>query len=145
MAPTGKAVFRLYERGLLATIRQNVSAYGYSVMITASAASLVHYTGTPAPWELFLFAAGAVAGFTLVEGSVSRGFRIRLRPEPSDVVALGSAFSFASVGLGLGSAVVVGIVVDSWLAWPTAAFVATIVYVLTSGVEISLAERARRS
>lgn len=135
---------RRYERGLLASIRDNVSAYGYSVMITASAASLVHYLGTPPPWELFLFAAGAVAGFTLVEGLVSRGFRNRLRPEPSDVVALGSAFSFVSVGLGLGSSVLAGLVVGTWLAWPVAAFFATVVYVLASGVEISLAERARR-
>ncbi|HEX6311950.1 MAG TPA: hypothetical protein VF152_10010, partial [Acidimicrobiia bacterium] len=115
-----------------------------SVMITASAASLVYYTGTARPWELFLFAAGAIAGFTLVEASVSRGFRYRLRPEPSDVVALGSALSFASVGLGLGTAVLVGVVLDSWLIWPAGAFAATIVYVLASGVEISLAERARR-
>ena len=137
-------VSRLYARGMLATLRNNVTAYGYSVMITTSAATLVHYLGSPVPWELFLFAGGAVAAFTAVEWIATGGFRRGLRAEPTEVVALGSAFSFASVGVGVGVAVLTGLVLESWSAWPLGAFLATAAYVLASGFEISVAEQAKR-
>jgi hypothetical protein len=134
----------LFARGLHGTLRNNVTAYAFSVMITTSAATLVHYLGTPVPWELFLFAGGAVAAFVTVEAAVTAGFRRGLRGEPSKVVTLGSAFAFASVGVGVGAAVLTGLVLDSWLAWPLGAFLATAAYVLASGVEIGFAERAQR-
>jgi hypothetical protein len=68
------------------------------VTITATLAILNAVEGTPGVLEVFTFAAGAIAAFTLVEAVASRGFRRRLEDEPSVVEALGSAFAILSVG-----------------------------------------------
>lgn len=46
------------------------------------------------------------------------------------------------MGVGLGAATITGLVVGGWVAWPLGAFLATAAYVLASGIEMSLAERA---
>lgn len=92
---------------------------------------------------MFLYAAGIIAGVTLVEAVASRGFRVRMRGEPADVIALGSSFSFASVGLAVGVAALTGTILDSWLAWLLGPLLASSVYVIASGVEMALARTAQ--
>ena len=132
------------ERGVRTSVRNNVSAYGFSVMITAAFAVLSASLGSPPVGDVFLYAAGAVAGVTLVEGIASRGFRVRLRGEPSDVIALGSSFSFASVGLSVGAAALAAAIVPTWAAWLIGPFAASAIYVLASGIEMALAHEAQR-
>ena len=64
---------RRYKRGLHASVRNNASAYGFSVTITASFGLLTSALGTPTALEIFAFAGGAVAAFALVEFVLSRG------------------------------------------------------------------------
>ena len=47
---------------------------------------------------IFLFVAGAIAGFALVEAVITGGFRHNLSDEPSGVKALGGSTSVLSVG-----------------------------------------------
>jgi hypothetical protein len=89
----------------------------------------------------FVFAVGAVIAFALIAGVASGFFQEELEDQPSNVKALAGALSFFSVGLALGVAYVVGILIQGTLAWPVSAFSTTIVYVAAVGVELALAHR----
>jgi hypothetical protein len=134
-----------YVRGLRSAARNNASAYGYSVTITATFGILSVVTAVTTVLEIFTFACGAVAAYALIDGVASGGFRHGPRDEePSEVTALGSSISFASVGVALLVALVEAQLVGGWVAWPLAAFSATVAYLLLLAVEIGLAELAKR-
>jgi hypothetical protein len=130
-----------YGRGVRTSLRNNAAAYGYSVTITSTFGVLSVELGTPGVGEVFLFLFGAVVAFTVVDAVVSRGFRERLRGEPPEVVALGSAFGFASAGLSVGAAAVLGSILATGAAWPLGSFGATATFLSMAGVEMGLAER----
>src|SRR5215216_4188758 len=129
-----------YLRGLHDAARENVSAYGYSVTITASFGLLNVIVGSPTALEIFIFAGGAILGVALVEAVVSGGFRHRLAEEPSRVRALGGSISFFSVGLALLAVLLVGQLVGGFLAWALGSFLATLLFLLIFALEIGLAE-----
>src|SRR4051794_19934037 len=111
--------------GTRAALVNNLSAFGFSVMITASFGALAARLGSPGTVEVFLFAAGAVGGVTVIDGISSKGFRRQLRGESSDVVALGSGFGFVSVGVAIGSAALLAEILASGSAWLLGAFLAS--------------------
>src|SRR5215211_702389 len=121
-----------YVRGLRSAARNNASAYGYSVTITATFGILSVVTAVTTVLEIFAFAGGAVLAYALVDGVASGGFRHGPRDEePSEVTALGSSISFVSVGAALAIALVEAqLVGGGWPAWPLGAFLATVAYLL---------------
>jgi hypothetical protein len=133
-----------YVRGLRSAARNNASAYGYSVTITATF-GILNVVAATTVLEIFAFAGGAVLAYALVDGVASGGFRHGPRDEePSEVTALGSSISFVSVGVALLVALVEAQLVGGWVAWPLGAFSATVAYLLLLALEIGLAERAKR-
>jgi len=62
----------------------------------------------------FVFAAGAVVAFALIAAVASGFFREELEDQLSNVKSLAGALSFFSVGLALGVAYVVGILLQGW-------------------------------
>lgn len=135
---------RRYLRGLHASVRNNASAYGFSVAITASFGLLTSALGTPAAPEIFAFAGGAVAAFALVEFAVSGGYRQDLEDEPPNVKDIGSSVSVLSVGLAMAGAYAVAKLLEGLAAWPVGSFVATSAYLFLFGVELGLIERLTR-
>lgn len=129
-----------FSRGLQASVRNNYTAYGYSVMITASFGVLATQERARLGF-VFLFLTGAIAAFVVTELVVSKGFERTPRGEPMKVEALGAAFSFGSVGIAVGAAALATVVLNGWLAWLLGAFFASGVYVVMSGLEIALADR----
>ncbi len=127
--------------GLQASVRNNYTAFGYSVMITASFGVLASRHPSPIPGDIFLFLAGAIAAFLVIEIVVSKGFSKAPTGEPARVVALGSALSLGSVAASVGAAAVLGSLLGEWLSWLVGGFTASGVYVVLSGMEIALAER----
>ena len=110
----GSGFFRLFERGVDTATRNNVTAYGYSVSITAAFALLQTSRSDTGVFEIFIFAAGAVVAFAIIAGLASGFFREELEDQPSHVKSLAGALSILSVGLALGVAYVVGILVQGW-------------------------------
>ena len=96
----GEGFLRLFERGVDTATRNNVTAYGYSVTITAAFALLQTSRSDTGALEIFAFAGGAVVAFGIVGAVASGGFREELEDQPSSVKALGGAFALLSVGLG---------------------------------------------
>ncbi len=125
-----------YARGLRASVRNNTSAYGYSVMISASGVILSSLWGTPNVGDVFAFAGGAIAAFALVEAFIICGFRHNVEDEPSQVKALGNSISIFYVGLAL----VVGWLLPGHVAWLLGSFLATVAYLLVFGLELRMAE-----
>ena len=130
-----------YLRGLNAAVRNNASAYGYSVTITATFGILSAIGGSPRVAEIFAFAGGAVFAFALVEAVISRGFRRGAEDEPTRAKMLGSSISVFSVGSALLCGLAAGLLTDGFAIWPLGSFLATGVYLFAFALELSVAER----
>lgn len=68
-------------------------------------------------------------------------FQEELEDQPSNVKSLAGALSFLSVGLALGVAYAVGTLIQGTVAWPVSAFLTTVVYVASVGIELAVAHR----
>jgi hypothetical protein len=134
-----------YARGVRASLGTNASAYAYSVMITASFGVLTSVLGPSGVGDVFAFGLGAAIGFTLTESVASRGFRVRMRGEPSDVVVLGGALSYPSILLAVGGAAVAAFLLGPDWGWLGGSLVATCLFLLLAGLELLLGERMRRA
>lgn len=131
-------------RGVRTSLRTNATAYAYSVFITVSFALVDTAVGDRSIGRIFLFLIGATIAFALTEGIASRGFRDRFRPEPSDVVMLGSAMATASVGSAAGVVWLTSSMLDGTSAWFIGPFAGTITYLLVAGLEMALARREQQ-
>lgn len=122
-------------------IRDNATAYAYSILITVTFVATERAFGTPTTLDLFLYLIGATGAFVLVEAVSSRFFQVEIRPEPSDVVLVGSAFSPLSVAASLGAGLGVASVTGGWLGWLLTPFVGTTAFILLVGVQLAVARR----
>ena len=98
----GSGFFRLFEQGVDTATRNNVTAYGYSVSITAAFAILQTSRSDTGIFEIFVFAIGAVVAFALIAAVASGIFREELEDQPSNVKSLAGALSFFRLALRLG-------------------------------------------
>ena len=131
--------FRIFERGVDTAARNNVTAMGYSITITAAFALLQTSRSDTGIIAIFFFAAGAVLAFAIIACLVSGFFREELEDESSNIKSLAGALSFLSVGLALVVTYVVGLLIPGLAAWPASAFLATVVYVASVGLELTIA------
>lgn len=127
-----------YLRGLGISTRNNTIAYGYSVGVTSTFA-VVQTFHSARVGDVFLFLAGACLPFALVNALVTAGFRRRFADEPGVVIALATSFSLLSVAAAVGVATLVAWAAPSWVAWVTASFAFTIVYLCAVGAETAVA------
>lgn len=126
-------------RGVRVVLRNDGSAYGYSLLATSTFGLISAQEGPPVASHVFLFVAAAAGAFALAEMLGSNLFRQRIRPERSEVVLLASALNPLSAVAGVGAAALVDLAVDGWIAWVTAPFVATAVYILLTGANMTAA------
>jgi len=86
--------------------------------------------------DVFGFAAGAVAGFTLIGLIVH--WRVRATEEahsPTERVLTGVLHWFA-IGAALGAVALI-VQIPSWVAWPLAMFAATTIYLLGASLQLA--------
>ena len=127
------------DRGAGEALRGNATAFGYSVMITASFAAVQYERGQPSYTDL-LYGMGAVVAFTALEALVSRGFRVPLEGGSDQVITLGTALAFVSVALAITTALGVAAALRGGAAWFGAALSASLVFIPTESLEFILAE-----
>ncbi|MBB4662137.1 hypothetical protein [Conexibacter arvalis] len=135
--PVGQAV--------ATSVHGNATAFGFSIMITATFGALTTIEGSGTVAEILLFGVGAALSVALLEGIVSRGFRVRSRVAHAEVRLLGTALNVASVSAGVGAAIGTAELVDGAAAWPLASFAAALVYVVVESAEIGLAELVQKA
>lgn len=131
------------SRGLHTSVVDNSSAFGFSIMITGSFSALATLVGKPGLGDIFGFALAAAATLTVILGVTSHGFTRSLEVAPREVVLLGTAMNFLSVGVGVGSAALAGTIVGSWPAWPIGAIAATGAYIGAESAELAAAQLRR--
>jgi hypothetical protein len=131
-------------RGMRVTVREDASAFAYSILITATFGAANLAAGPVTVRRLFLFVLGATGAFAVAEAAVSRLFRLRIREEPGDVIVLGSALAPISVGAALAVAVGVLQLSATPAGWILAPFLATLSYVTLAGLQMAFAHRYER-
>jgi hypothetical protein len=121
-------------------VSSTATPYGYTVSLWSSGALLIHRHANPTVWEVFLFAAGAVAGFGLI-GLIAHGrmwAEETLPQGPENVLA--GVFHWFAVGLAVGAVALVSMI-HSWVAWPLGSFVGTTIYLLGASLQLGLLAR----
>lgn len=117
-------------------VSASAAPYGYTVSLWSSGALLIHYRGNPNVGEIFLFAAGALAGFALLG--------IRARPvlevsgpiEGSSERVITGALHWFSVGVAVGAVVLIA-EIPSWVAWLLGSLTATTLFLLCSSLQLA--------
>lgn len=119
-------------------VRDNASAYGFSVAITGAFGVVSGTHGTPSPLNVVLFSLGSAVAFFLVEAGVSHRFRRGVTVDPGNVILVSSAVNMlsitAAVACGIGLAFV-----PSVAAWPLTSLGTTAVYLLAGGFDLLVA------
>lgn len=134
-----------YFPALRTTLRQTAAAYGYTLTIASSSALLTSVRGTPSAWCLFLFAAGGLFGFAVLD-FVLEFSRNAAAESPEAAFPFAGTLNFISVLCALGTADLVAHVFHTAIAWLLAPLLATVVYLALVAVQVALVgERPKRS
>jgi hypothetical protein len=130
--------------GLQTAVVDNSTAFGFSVMMTASYGALNQVAGSPSLIDIALFAVCAAGAFTVLQAMTTRGFRRRPATVAREVIMLGTALDMVSVVLGLGAAITAGLLLPAAVAWSAGAFAAALVFALSQALELMVAARLER-
>jgi hypothetical protein len=130
-----------YLRGIGVSARNNTIAYGYSVVITASFAAVAELEGAPGIASIFLYLVGATIAFAAINALITKGYRRRLPSEPGVVLAMATAFSIFSAGVGAGAAALVAWLLPASASWTVAGFASSVAYILAVGAETAVAAK----
>lgn len=128
-------------RGLRSTAGRETTTFGFSILVTVTFGLLQKMQGSPDTLRIFLYAVGAVLSFTVLNGALSRGFRAHLPQHDSEVLVAATSMNMVSVVVGLGVAWALAGSLEGAAVWAIAPFVAGVVYLLTEGVEETIAEQ----
>jgi hypothetical protein len=127
-----------YRKNLRMAVGSSAGPYGYTLATWTTGAVLTNARGIPNALAALTFMGGAVLGFAFVGTLAFGGVTKHFDREQGQALLWGS-FHFFSVGLAIGVAALVAHYVESSLAWPLAAFLSTIVYLLVLGAESTAA------
>lgn len=121
----------------LGTLASSSAApYGYTISVWSSGAILIHFHGAPNVGEVFLFAAGALAGFALIGLVAHRRLQSFEEVASSRERVLAGVLHWFAVGAAVGSVALIA-QMSSWIAWPLAMFAATAIYLTGASVQLA--------
>jgi hypothetical protein len=115
--------------------------YGYTLAIWGSGALLLRSLGAPTAAEAFIFAAGASAGFYLVDQLL--GLLASATPGPVSPInryedrVLAGTFDWIAVGTALGAVSLLD-GIHGWLPWLVGPFAATVLYLLIASAQLAI-------
>ena len=127
-------------RGMRSTVGRESTTFGFSVLVTAVFGLLATTEGSPDVLRVFLYAVGACASFTALEGLLSRGFRAPMPQHRTRVQAVGTSLNLLSVVGGLAAGWAVAAAMTHAAVWVLSPFVAAVVYLLLESLETALGE-----
>ena len=131
-------------RELSTSVHGNSTAFGFSITVTGTFGVLSTLEGSPSLHEILLFGMAGAVAVALLEGLVTKGFRVPASEATSEVQMLGTAMNFASVAAGIAAAMALGEIAGGTIAWPLGGFGAALVFMLGESGEILLAEGVQR-
>lgn len=133
----------VFGRGVRTALRNNATAYGFSISLTAAYGLISGARGNVTPTETICFAFGGALAFVVV-GLVfmTRSPRGRL-PESGQVVTFSGGIDLLGVAVAVSAAYCVSLV-PGFAAWPLTAFATVTAYLLVSGLDVLLARAISR-
>ena len=132
-----------YARGVRTALRDNASAYGFSISVTVSYGLLSGPRSSVTAGETIAFGAGAALAFVLV-GAVFVAMTTRgSLPESPQALTLNGGVDLLSVAAAIGVGYGLSLVPGFW-AWPLTAAGAVVAYLTVSGLDVLLARAVAR-
>jgi hypothetical protein len=132
-----------YGAALQVTLRNTAAAYGYTLSTAATLSLLMEMSGKSDAQRLFLFAAGGILAFALLEGFLAALGPSAAEP-PEQAVPFAGALNAASVAAALGMAILVAHFVRSSLAWFLAPLGTTAIYMLVVAAQVTAVAAGQR-
>lgn len=133
----------VYGRGVRTALRDNASAYGFSISVTAAYGLVSASRGPGDAVETISFALGAGLAFVLVSLVFLGRFQRRLLSEGEQVLTLSGGFDFLSVTATV--AVAFGLSrIPGYAAWPLTGLGTVVTYLLIGGLDVILARALAR-
>jgi hypothetical protein len=133
-----------FRTGLGAIVRQDSTAYGYSLSAGGGVAILTIANRSPRALDVFMFALGASLTFGLANVIATKGFSVRWPETEPILVAFGTSIGFISVVGAIGVGWFVGWLLPGWLGWLLGGFFVSWSYLVFSALEVVLAHGLRR-
>lgn len=130
------------RKNLNVSLKDNSSAYGYSITITGVYAVLESFHhGSPDLLQIFAGAGGAVLAFVAVEFTLHLLGRNLESKDTEQTRIIARMMAFASIGCGMAVAALCGWLLHGAVGWFAAGFLATASFVLLDALELALVEQ----
>ena len=133
-----------FREGLGAIVRQDATAYGYSLSAGGGVAILTVADRSPHAVDVFLFAVGASMTFTLANLLATKAFTVRYPQAAPILIAFGTSVGFISVCGAIAVGWLVGWLLTGWPGWLVGGFAVSAAYLVFSAGEVVLAHGLRR-
>lgn len=131
------------KRGVGESASDNSTAFGFSLTIGGTGLVLSDVEKSPSVPEVFLLIGGASLAMILISAVATAGFaKSTSAALPERAQMRGAAFNMLSVGLGVGSAWLLGELLGGKLVWAAGGFVAILVYLLVESLEYATVLKA---
>lgn len=134
---------QLYGRAVRTALRNNATAYGFSISITAAYGLANAVAGPAKPFETVSFALGAAIAFVIVGAVFLVRFQKGSLPEGGQVATISGGIDLLSVTGAVATAYGLSHL-PGYLAWPVTALGTVTVYLLVGGLDVVIAWRATR-
>lgn len=128
----------LFGRGVRTALRNNATAYGFSISITAAYGLVSGSRGMATALETVSFALGAAIAFVLVGAVFISRFRLGSLEEGGQVATISGAVDLLSVIAAVAAAFGLSRL-PGFFAWPLTALGTVISYLTVGGLDILLA------
>ncbi|UQA98207.1 hypothetical protein [Streptomyces halobius] len=133
----------LYGRGVRTALRDNATAYGFSISITAAYGLVTSTQGTAAAGETVMFALGSATAFLVVGLVFLTLFRHARLSEGEQELTLGGVIDVLSVAVAVSAAYGLSLV-PGFAAWPLTGLGTVSAYLLAGGMDVVLARLTAR-
>ncbi len=125
-----------YRTALGGVLRSTAAAYGYTLTIATTLAALTGRRGTPSTGELFLFVAGGLGAFALLE-ALMLALPTPRDGEPSAAFPFAGALNILSVPAALGCSIGLSDAIGASSVWLLTPLAATGVYLLVVALQVT--------
>lgn len=117
----------------------NAKTFGFSILITVSYGILARSAPAPSIGQQFGFVMAERCGVCLLNPMVAYLTRREaIAPESQRVVLVATATDFVAVGVGLGAAYGIDLLLGGWAAWLVTPLVPGSTYILVQTLELVL-------
>ena len=127
---------RALRAALTTAVTASAAPYGYTLVISGSAALLLRSNGVPSTGDVFVFLAGAIGGFNIV-GLLAEELLPGAKPiERRQARVLAGILDWIAVGAAVGTVAAIA-EAHGWVSWLVGPLAATVVYLLIAALQLA--------